>query len=237
MADSNSILGRVNNLLRANINAAIDKAEDPQKMIDQIIRDFTGQIAEAETSVAQTIGQLRLAQEDLLTAQGDQADWGAKASAASKKADQLRAAGNTADADKFDALAKLALTRQITAETRAKDLETSIASQSTEVDQLKAGLDQMHIKLEDLKDKRNDLVARGQMAHAQVGVQKALKAVQTGDPTSAMGHFEDKIRQEEAQAQGMAELASSSVESQFASLADDETATEVDARLAALKAK
>lgn len=236
MTDS-SILGRVNNLLRANINAAIDKAEDPAVMIDQVVRDFTAQIGEAETAVAQTIGSLRLAQEDLASAQNDVATWGQKAAAASAKADQLRTAGKTVDADKFDDLAKLGLARQIGAEGRVKDLTSAIDTQSAEVEQLKSGLAAMHSKLEDLKLQRNDLVARSQMANAQVGVQKALKAVSIGDPTSAMSHFADKIRREEAQAQGMAELAASSTDAQFAALGDDATATEVEARLVALKSK
>ena len=62
MAEKQSIFGRVTQLAKANINALLDKAEDPQKMIDQLIRDYTNNIAEAEQAVAQTIGNLRLAE-------------------------------------------------------------------------------------------------------------------------------------------------------------------------------
>ena len=64
MAEKQSILGRIAQLAKANINALIDRAEDPAKMIDQLIRDYSNSIAEAETSVAQTIGNLRLAEKD-----------------------------------------------------------------------------------------------------------------------------------------------------------------------------
>ena len=59
-----SILGRIGQLVRANVNALLDQAEDPEKMLDQLIRDFTNNIAEAEEAVAQTVGNLRLMEDD-----------------------------------------------------------------------------------------------------------------------------------------------------------------------------
>ena len=59
-----SILGRIGQLVRANVNSILDGAEDPEKMLDQLIRDFTNNIAEAEEAVAQTVGNLRLLEDD-----------------------------------------------------------------------------------------------------------------------------------------------------------------------------
>ena len=59
MAEKQTILGRIAQLAKANINALLDKAEDPQKMIDQLIRDYTNSIIEAENAIAQTLGNLR----------------------------------------------------------------------------------------------------------------------------------------------------------------------------------
>src|SRR6187402_3845570 len=101
-----SILGRVSQLLRANINALLDQAEDPQLMLDQMVRDYSNSISEAESAVAQTIGNLRLVEQDHKEDVEAAADWGRKAIAASGKADELRAGGNAADADKFDNLAR-----------------------------------------------------------------------------------------------------------------------------------
>ena len=64
MAEKQSIIGRISQLAKANINALLDRAEDPAKMLDQLIRDYTNSIAEAETAVAQTVGNLRLAEKD-----------------------------------------------------------------------------------------------------------------------------------------------------------------------------
>ena len=64
MAEKQSILGRVAQLTRANVNALLDRAEDPEKMLDQLVRDYTASIAEARDAVAQTSGNLRLAEKD-----------------------------------------------------------------------------------------------------------------------------------------------------------------------------
>jgi len=231
-----SILGRVGQLLRANINALLDSAEDPEKMLDQLIRDFTNNMSDAENALAETIGNLRMVQQDAQEAQATGADWGAKAAAASKKADELRAAGNTSDADKFDNLAKLALERQISFENQVKTLQTQIDQQSAVVDQLKDGLNKMRVRHDELVQKRDELVARAKMAKAQTQVQTTLKNVSVMDPTSELSHYEDKVRHQEAVAQGLAEVNASSLDEQFNALQDSETSAEVDARLAALKA-
>jgi phage shock protein A len=232
-----TILGRVGQLLRANVNALLDSAEDPEKMLDQLIRDFTNNMSEAEDAVAQTIGNLRMVQEDCKEAIDAAADWGAKASAASKKADELRAAGSTADADKFDNLAKLALGRQISFENQVKTFQTQIDQQSGLVDQLKDGLNKMRVRRDELVQKRDELVARAKMAKAQTQVQQTLRNVSVMDPTSELSHYEDKIRRQEAMAQGLAEVNANSLDEQFSSLQGQEDQAEVDARLAALKAK
>ncbi len=231
-----SIFGRISTLVRANINAMIDAAEDPQKMLDQLVRDYTNNIADAESAIAETIGNLRLLERDHAEDVQAAAEWGSKALAASRKADQLRASGSTADADKFDNLAKVALQRQLSEESQAKSAEPQIASQTEVVDKLKDGLGGMKQKLEQLRAKRSELLARAKVAEAQNKVHDAIKSVDVLDPTSELGRFEDKIRRQEALAQGKAELAASSLDAQFESLEDIGELTEVEARLAALKA-
>ncbi|MBF4578591.1 PspA/IM30 family protein [Frigoribacterium sp. VKM Ac-2530] len=230
-----SIFGRIAQLTRANINALLDQAEDPALMLDQMVRDYTNSIAEAESAVAQTIGNLRLLEQDHAEDVAAAADWERKALAASNKADQLRTAGNAADADKFDALAKVALGKQISSEKEAKDAEPTIASQTVVVDKLKAGLTGMRSKLDQLDSKRNELVARSKTAAAQSQVADALGSMDVLDPTSEIGRFEDKVRREEAKVLGQQELAASSLDAQFEGLEDLDQQTEVDARLAALK--
>lgn len=231
-----SILGRISQLLRANINALLDQAEDPQMMLDQLVRDYTNSIAEAESAVAQTIGNLRLMEQDHAEDIEAAADWGRKALAASAKGDELRAAGKTEDADKFDKLAKIALGKQISAESEAKTAEPTIASQNQVVDQLKDGLDKMREKLSELTSKRDELVARSKTAEAQSQVNDAIQSIDVLDPTSELGRFEEKVRREEAKVMGQQELQASSLDAQFESLEDLDKEAEVEARLAELKA-
>lgn len=237
MAQKQSVFGRMSQLLKANVNALIDKAEDPQKMIDQLIRDYTNEIAEAEKAIAQTIGNLRLQEQDLATDRAAAADWGSKALAASNKADEARAIGNQAEADKWDNLAKVAIGKQISFEDQAKAMEPAIAQQNQTVEQLKSGLNQMKERLSDLKTRRDQLVARQKTAQAQAKVADAMGSINLMDPTSELSRYEDKVRRSEAQVLGQQELASSSLESQFAELETDSSAVEIEARLAALKNK
>jgi phage shock protein A len=229
-----SILGRITQLARANINALIDSAEDPEKMLDQMVRDYTNSIAEAEEAVAQSIGNLRMMEGDQKEAQEAAGEWGSKAAAAAAKADELRTS-SPADADRFDNLARVALKRQIEFEGQAKDLTASIEQQSAVVEKLKAGLNSMAQKLEELKTRRDELVARAHMAEAQTKVHDALKSIDINDPTSEIGRFEEKVRREEAKVAGQAELAASSLDAQFESLDDIAEDAEVEARLAALR--
>ena len=232
-----TIFGRIAQLAKANINALIDSAEDPQKMLDQMVRDYTNNIAEAEQAVAQTIGNLRLLEQDHEEDIREAAEWENKAIAASNKADEFRAAGDTANADKFDNLAKVALGRQMQAENEAKAAEPQIASQTQVVEQLKDGLTKMREKLQELSAKRDELNARQKNAQAQLQVNDALKAFDVMDPTSEISRFEEKVRREEARVKGQQELAASSIDAQFNDLEELGKQSELDARLAALKAK
>ncbi len=229
------ILGRVGNILRANINDMIDRAEDPEKMIDQLVRDYTNDIQEAEAAVAQTVGNLRLTEDDLARAKGEVDEWGAKAAASAQRASEAAAAGNTADAARFDDLAKTALRQQIEYEKRVKSTQEMVDQQTQLTDQLKAGLSGMRAKLDELHTKRDELAARAKMAEAQRQVQESVQSISSFDPTSELSRYEDKVRREEAMARGMAEVAADTLDNQFKALDDASADAEVEKRLAALK--
>jgi len=230
-----TILGRIGQLMRANINAMLDGAEDPERMLDQLVRDFTNNIAEAEEAVAQTVGNLRLLEEDHQEAKQALTDWGSKAQAAARKADESRSSGSAADATRFDELAKIAIRRQISFEGQVKTFESQIAQQTELTDSLKDGLNKLRAKREELVQKRDELVSRAKMASAQRQVQEAVRDVSVMDPTSELNRFEEHVRREEAMARGMTEVAASSLEEEFASLEDADTEAEVESRLSQLR--
>jgi phage shock protein A len=230
-----SILGRIGQLVRANVNAALDSAEDPDMMVEQLVRDYSNNVREAEAAVAQTIGNLRMLEEDQREAQDAAREWSEKAQAASGKADELRASGQNAEADRFDNLARIALRRQISYEGQARTLDEQVRQQRDLTDKLKDGLEQLRTKREELVRKRDELTSRSRLARAQIKVQQSIGDVSAIGPTSELRRFEDRVRHEEALARGMEEVAGESIDQQFAQLSADEDDQEVEARLARLK--
>jgi phage shock protein A len=230
-----TIIGRMAQLVSANINAILDQAEDPEKMLDQLVRDYTNNIAEAEEAVALTVGNLRLAEDDQREAVQAANEWGDKAGAASRRADQVRSSGTGGEADRFDELAKVALRRQVSYEQQAKTLESQISQQTELTDKLKDGLNRLRSKREELVQKRDELVGRAKMARAQSQVQRAVKSVSVMDPASELNRFEERVRRQEALARGRDEVAASSLDEQFEELGSGEDEAEVEARFAQLK--
>ena len=120
-------------------------------MLDQMVRDYTNTSPTRRTAIAGPSATCGLLEEDHREDVEAPREWGDKALAASRKADELRAAGDASGADKFDNLAKVALQRQISSENEARAAEPQIAAQTEVVDKLKAGLDGMKEKLVQLQ--------------------------------------------------------------------------------------
>lgn len=234
MAQKQTILGRISQLAKANINALLDRAEDPEKMLDQLIRDYTNNIVEAENAIAATIGNVRLAQADLDADRSAVAEWGGKAAAAAATAARKTEEGQQAEAERFTTLAKVALAKQLEFEREVAANEPLVAAQAETAEKLKWGLAAMKDKLATLRSKRDELIARSRTAKAQQQVNEAIGSINVMDPTSELSRWEDAVRREEAVATGQAELAASSLESQFQELESAGDQAEIELRLAAL---
>ncbi|MFI1173546.1 PspA/IM30 family protein [Streptomyces melanogenes] len=234
MNDRQSVLGRVGRLAKANVNALLDQAEDPQKMLDELIREYTSNIAEAEQTASSAVGNVRLMELDRVEDLAAAKEWGDQAVAASRKADGLRAGGFADEADRFDRLAKVALGRQVQSENEARAAEPVIAAQVEVVERLKSGLARMKSQLDVLRAEQGELAARSGSAGSRLP--DGLESVDLLDPTCEIPRFEDKLRREEARARGGQELAASSLDAQFEHLDAPGDTAEVEARLAALKA-
>ena len=230
-----SIFGRISQLARANIHSTIDNAEDPRedarpddpRLHVEHHRGRAGGRPDHRQPPPHG-GRPRRGRRrgPRLGQQGDRREQPRRPAAR---------AGNAAEADRLDNLAKIAIERQIKAEQDAPGLSTQITSQQAVVDKLRAGLEGMKGKLGELKSSRDELVSRQKVAVAQNQMHDSMKSINIADPTSELSRFEDKIRREEARALGNAELAASSLDNQFAELEDAGTTIEVESRLAALK--
>jgi phage shock protein A/uncharacterized membrane protein YgcG len=195
-----SILGRMGQLVRANINALLDQAEDPEKMLDQLIRDFTNNIAEAEEAVAQTVGNLRLLEDDEREARGASAEWLSKAKCGLRRADGAARGGQRGRGGPLRRAGQDRPAPPAQLRGAAGHLRAQIAQQTELTEKLKDGLNKLRVKREELVQKRDELVSRAKMAQAQMQVQQTLKDVSVLDPTSRAQPLRGAVRRQEAQA-------------------------------------
>jgi phage shock protein A len=232
------IIGRVTQLARANVDAIITSAQDPQRMLDQLIGAYTTNVAEAEQAIVQLTDNLRLAADDQQEDAWAVAAWGRKAEVASQGADELRAAGEADDADRFDHLARAALGRQMIAENDVEIVEHIITAQHESIDTLSHGVSQMKSKLTGLK-RRQDALAPGSASTASattgVPLQGAITMIEIMDPSSEVTLFEEEVRQAEARSRDAAEWPASPQDAQFPAL-DDMDKAAIEERLKAVKA-
>lgn len=213
------IFDRMSRLIRANINDMIDRAEDPEKMIDQILRDMESNIRTARSQVAAMIAQEKELEADLNETKQLAAEWGAKAKRA-------------VDAGKDD-LAREALRRRRDNEENANVYEQQHQVQRQTVEKLKAQLAQLESKYQQTMSQRDSLIARQKRAVASKQVAEFTSvSLSPLDASSELDRMERKIRSTEAEAAAIGEIHDTSFDAQFAELDYD---LEIEKELEALK--
>lgn len=214
------VLERVNNILRANINDLLDHAEDPEKMLNQIIRDMETAIQDAKGEVAEMIAQEKMIKRDMERSQELADEWARKAELAVKNGK--------------DELALEALKRKKDHQAHADVYRQQWEAQKASVEKLKQELEELESKYDEAKRKRKILIARRQRAQAQAEVVQTSQRLDSIDYGAELDRMEHRILEEEARAEATAELAEPSLEDEFAALEEDE---ELQQELAALKAQ
>jgi phage shock protein A len=233
------ILGRVARLGRVDVEGVLDQAADPYEVADRLIREYTGTIKEADEELAAAIRDRRALEQDRAEDLAAAAEWGVRAKTASRRADELRHSGADGPADRFDALARVALGRQLECERDASDAEPAIAVRTDAAGKLADGLAGMRSRLDLLQTRRDELVTRSRGGRATSALADAVATADTCDlfdPCGELGRFEAKLRREETRASGTEQLQSSVLDGKYESLdplTDDEP--EIAARLAHLK--
>lgn len=212
------ILERMQRLVRANINDLIDRAEDPEKMIDQILRDMQSNIVTARSQVAAMIAQEKELEADTKESRHLAEEWGAKAKRA-------------VDAGKDD-LAREALRRKRDSEENARAYEQQHGVQLQTVDRLKSQLQALESKYQQTMTQRDSLIARQRRAKATQQVAEFQANLSPLDPTAELDRMERKIRSNEAQVAAITEMNESSVDAQFRELDYD---VDIEKELEALK--
>jgi phage shock protein A len=215
-----ALLERVSTLVRANLNDLIDKAEDPEKMIKQVILDMQNQLLQVKTQVAIAIADQHLLEKKEKETEGKVAEWMRKAELAVDK--------------KQDDLARAALQRVES----YRDLTTSFAQQVTDqkaqVENLKTALRQLDQKLAEAQAKADLLIAQHRRARAVGKASEAKMNAGNGSKAAAFDRMKHKVVREEAVSQAKAEIATDDVEERLAALEKEDR---IEQLLSELKAK
>lgn len=210
---------RLSRLLRSNLNDLVGRAEDPAKILDQSVADMQSDLIKLRQAVAAAIASQKRIENQAQQAESQSKTWYERATLALKKGEED--------------LAKEALSRRKTYQETATALNTQLATQAGQVENLKKNLLSLEGKIAGARTKKDMLKARAQAAQAQAQLQGAVGGLNTDSAMAAFDRMEEKVLSLEASGQAAAELAGADLDSRFQAL---EAGGDVDQELAALKA-
>ena len=215
-----ALLERVSTLVRANLNDLIDKAEEPEKMIRQVILDMQNQLLQVKTQVAIAIADQHLLEKKQKENEEKVAEWMRKAELAVDK--------------KEDDLARAALERVESYRELRDNFAQQIIDQKAQVENLKTALRQLEQKLNEAEAKADLLIAQQRRARAVSKASDARMAMGDNSKAAAFDRMKRKVAHSEAVGQAKSELAADDVEGRLAAL---EKADRIEQLLADLKSK
>jgi len=218
------ILSRMKTVFKSEVNAALEKVEDTEKMLNQTVLDMQQQLVKAKQQVAVAIADEKRLERQHKENQAQLESWMDKAKLAVQK-------GN-------DELAKAALERKTEYEGLAGEYKTQWESQKASVDKLKASLRDLERKIDETRRQKDLLIARNKRANAQKQIHQTMSGMSTN--AGAFDTFERmkrKVDDEEAKAQAAEEMATGSEEATLDKQFADLEKAGVDDELAKLKAQ
>lgn len=186
------LFDRLATLLKSNINDLISKAENPEKMLDQIVADMRNQLARAKQQVAAAIADEKRLKDQAESEYKAAKDWEAKAMLAVKEG--------------RDDLAKQALVRYGEHLEHAQALETTWQAHQMETEKLKNSLRDLNDKIEEAKRKKNLLMARQRRAQAQQKISDTMSSMSEKSAFEAFARMEEKITSNERMLKASTEL-------------------------------
>jgi phage shock protein A len=214
------ILDRVSTLLRANINDMIDRAEDPEKVVKQLIADMNNQLIQVKTQVAASIADEKLLYQRYQDNDAKSKDWQQRAELAVEQGK--------------DDMAREALSRRNAFQQTSDGFKTQYDQQAAQVEQLKEALHQLEAKIQDAQTKEELLIARARRAKAETQIRTTLSGLDQSSALASFQRIEEKVSQQEARASALGELDTDTMDHRFQLM---EQESEVDKQLAALKEK
>jgi phage shock protein A len=213
------VFERISRIIRSNISDLLDRAEDPEKVLQQIMVDMQQDLREAKLHVAAAIRD----QKKLETRYQENLDLAARW--------EKRAISAVEEGD--DALAKEALRRKKNFEQLAKGYNEQLEEQTRSVKLLKTSLAALEAKIEEARRRKDLLIARQKRAQAQKAISESMNGMSKSSALAVLERMEGKVKAAEIHAEAIAELGADSLEARFARLDNED----VDDELAKLKAK
>jgi phage shock protein A len=221
------IFDRLASLLKSNINDLISSAENPEKMLNQIIVDMRDQLVKAKQQVAAAIADEKRLRDQADTEFKQAQDWEQKAMLAIREG--------------RDDLAKQALVRQTEHMTHAQQLDLTWQAHQSETEKLKSSLRDLNDKIEEAKRKKNLLLARQRRAQAQKRIAETMSGMSEKSAFEAFARMEEKIEQNERMIKASSEIdeefSGDRLQSDFKQLEKVAGSASADSQLLALKQK
>ncbi len=186
------IFGRFSTMLKSNINELISRAENPEKMLNQLILDMKSNLAKAKQEAAAAIADEKKLQADAESLKKQADDWERRAMLAVQEG--------------RDDLAKQALVRYNEALQGAQQLHETWVKHKADTENLKIQLRQLHDKIEEAKRKKNILVARAKRAEAQQRIQETMSGMSDKSAFESFDRMAEKIENIERKALAASEL-------------------------------
>ena len=211
---------RVSTLVRANLNDLIDKAEDPEKMIKQVILDMQNQLLQVKTQVAIAIADQHLLAKKQKENEEKVSEWTRKAELAVRK--------------KEDDLARAALHRVESYSEMSANFAQQVGDQKAQVENLKTALRKLEQKLEEAHAKADLLIAQHRRARAVGRAHDARTAIGDGSKSPAFDRMKRKVAHNEAVSQAKSELGADDVEDRLIAIEKEDR---IEQLLAEMKAR
>ncbi len=215
-----ALLERVATLIRANLNDLIDKAEEPEKMIKQVILDMQNQLLQVKTQVAIAITDQHLLMKKQQENEAASNDWVRKAELAVDKGQ--------------DDLARAAIERSMTAKNMAASFAEQVADQTAQVDTLKTALRKLELKLQEAQNKSDVLIAQHRRSRALSRASDAQMKIGDGSKAAAFDRVKNRVQHAEAVSHAKSELAVDNIDDRLAALEKDDA---VERLLAEIKSR
>lgn len=214
------IFEKIRRIFNSNINDLLDRVEDPEKILNQLLEDMQHELKEVKIQVAAAIRDANRFEAQYKENLQNAEKWEKRAIVCIQNGDDVRA--------------KEALRRKRAAAESADGFREQFEAQQQSVSVLKDGLATLEQKIEEAKQKRALLIARQRRAEAERTIHQTVSGISDSSALNAFDRIQDKVLDAEAEAEALSEMRQPSLADEFDEL---DKKDEIDDELAKLKAR